>query len=281
MFRDVNAGHVFVPAEQGSAGYAGTEVGQMTGRILGKCCAAVLALVLTGSAAGAAEETVLRSRDLRFEITVPDGWEDLAGRLTQGRADAPFLIRCGSAREPAFLLFGCEEKNPEVLGGFDDYQEWLVKGVTESPLFGDVRVSNSMDIIIRGPGLRGKMTSFTAKYDVPPEDEGGEEAAESAVESAVEPIAESAAEPMTESAAEPIAESAVESAAESAAESIAEKTAPAPEAGQTRTVDVICRLYAIEGVREYYQFFCWTGADRAAEMGLVFDRIVNSLRIMR
>ena len=158
---------------------------------------------------------IVMSGDLRFQLTVPEGWENMSDTLTAGRADRAFLIRCGNIEDAAYLVFGCEAKNPDKLASFEEYHEFLVQGVTENELFTDVEISIPLSVTLRGTGLRGKMTSFTALF--------------------------------TENGTE---------------------------------IPVSCRLYALEGVNEYYQFFSWTKEENAAVQNLVTDRIVNSLRIL-
>ncbi len=185
----------------------------MTGRMKRMTAAVLAAFLLTGPVYA---DEVISSGDLRFQITVPDGWEDMAGTLTAGDADKAFLIRCGSAADASYLVFGCEEKDAGALESFEDYQSLLVEGVTGNGLFSDVEISPSLDITLRGTGLRGKLTTFSALFH-------------------------------------------------------REKGADLRVAG---------RLYALEGVREYYQFFAWTKEENAPAQNMVADRIVNSLRIL-
>ena len=169
-----------------------------------------LLLFSTGLSCGA-EETMLMSGDLRFRMTLPEGWEDMAEELTVSRADRGMLIRCGDRKHAYFLVFGCEEASEE-LPAFEDFEKCLTEGITENPMFTDVCVLSPIAVTLKGTGLRGNLFPFTAQYE---------------------------------------------------------------------GIPVYCRIYTFEGVGEYLQFFAWSPGTEEASAGLVFDRIVNSLRIER
>ena len=110
-----------------------------------------------------ADETILRSRDLRFAVTLPDGWEDMADSLSVSSSDRGLMLRCGDRKNAAFLVFACESAGEET-ADFEEYRGILVSGITENVMFENVTVEDPEEMTLKGTGLRGDVTEFHAAY---------------------------------------------------------------------------------------------------------------------
>lgn len=129
--------------------------------------AAVLPEGICGAAAGVPgmDEAgcEIRSHDLRFCVTVPEGWEDLSETLINSGSSRGFLICCGKKASAAFLVFACEPVS-DAVPDMEAYLDILEEGVTGEETFTDIVLSDPIPLTLKGSGYKGSMAEFTAEY---------------------------------------------------------------------------------------------------------------------
>lgn len=129
--------------------------------------AAVLLCMPLSAAAEAPENSgeLLQSPDGRFQITLPEGFEDAAGTLdAEGDLDAAYLLETENSSLPAYAVFHAEQTDGTVLTGFDDYFVVLTMGISSGSMFSDVELSGATDYTLKASRMTCRKISFSGVW---------------------------------------------------------------------------------------------------------------------
>lgn len=105
------------------------------------------------------------STDGTMEVTLPDNWEDMTGKMdTTGDAQQNWVIEAGCLEEESFLTAVGESKTNTALASLAEYSDTIVQAVSTNTLFTDAQASSTEDLTLTSGGFAAKKTKISATY---------------------------------------------------------------------------------------------------------------------